>query len=322
MKKKKLIIISAAVFVALSSFTGGYFLSQARIEAANQKDAETYSLLAKRLFIENPNDVQFDFRGLKASLEEDLYSGLGYENSERVTVYFEYLPTGMRVEINPELEVASASLLKTPIAMTVYKLVERGQISLDDTLDITQEHIDPSYGELYKEGVGATFTVKEYIEFMLQNSDNTAANVLKWEIGEKIDLIDTLSALGIQIDIEGDRRFFISSSSYGRIFKCLYLACYNSRQHSQEILNMLSNTNFHDRMTKLLPDDVVVAHKFGTSGKLNTSYQSDCGIVYANSGNSNYILCVMARGSDVDASEEIARISYRVHSYVKSLKGE
>lgn len=308
--------------MALSSFTGGYFLSQARIEAANQKDAETYSLLAKRLFIENPNDVQFDFRGLKASLEEDLYSGLGFENSERVTVYFEYLPAGTRVDINPELEVASASLLKTPIAMTVYKLVERGQLRLDDTLDIKQEHIDPSYGQLHQKGVGATYSVKEYVEFMLQDSDNTAANVLKWRVAEEINLTDTLSALGIQIDIEGDRKYFISSSSYGRVFKCLYLSCYNSRGHSQEILSMLSSTNFHDRMTKLLPDDVVVAHKFGTSGELNTSYQSDCGIVYANSGSSNYILCVMARGNNVEASEEIARISYRVHSYVESLQGE
>jgi beta-lactamase class A len=122
--------------------------------------------------------------------------------------------------------------------------------------------------------------------------------------------------LDIKTVADKDSRLVINTKDYSKIFKCLYLSCYNSKEHSQEIMNKLTQTDFKNRITKLLPNDVTVAHKIGT---FNNQYQSDCGIVYANNGTSNYQLCIMVNADDPEASEEIARISYKIYSYVNSL---
>ncbi len=131
-----------------------------------------------------------------------------------------------------------------------------------------------------------------------------------------MNVIDVFYALGIEPVRNEENNLRISTRDYGRILKCLYLSCYNTRTDSQDILARLTNSEFNDRLTKLLPQELTVAHKIGTHFD---NFQSDCGIIYANSGESNYLLCVIVQAKDPGASEEIARISYRVYSYVKDL---
>lgn len=301
--------------IAVLSFTAGFYVSDYTDNSSEKVLNAQHPLLAKRLFIDNPNDINFDFRGLEDSISKDIIAAYG-ENSKRITVYFEYLPSGVSVSINPDLRVIAASLMKTAIAMQIYKIVERGQLNLEDKVVLKEEFLNSGYGDLYKVGAGAEYSVSELIEILLTKSDNTAAEALKSLLVNKIYSLDLTDALDIDTQLNSDQRYIISSEDYSKVFKCLYLSCYNTKDHSQEILEILTNTTFTDRITKLLPDDLTVAHKIGS---FDDEFQSDCGIVYANDGNSNYLLCIMLNAQDPEASEEIARISYRTYSYVKTL---
>lgn len=309
---KKLKKITAVIIAICVVFTSGYLSSSYRQATEDSEGGATYSLLAKRLFIDNPNDIRLDFRQLNKSLLADLEAGLG-ENDEKVSVYFEYLPSGVSFSINPELEAVAASLMKTEIAMHVYKVAERGGLSLGDLITITADMLDPTYGSFHETALGNTYTLKDLVTIMLHESDNTALKAIKSALSGKINPFELSDYVGIKSTGDENGRLLLSSKSYSSIFKCLYLACYNTQRDSQEILNILTQTNFTDRLPGLLPESTVVAHKIGT---FYEEYQSDCGIVYVGSGDSDYLVCIMVSHKDPEASKEIARMSYKIFSYV------
>lgn len=310
--KKILVMVSIGLLI----FSSGFFFSNYIDNSKEEKLNQQYPLLAKRLFIDNPNDIRFDFRKLKASLEADLVAGLG-EDEKRVSVYFEYLPSNISMSINPEMRAVAASLLKTAVAMEIYKSIEEGSLTKQDVITLQEENLDPAFGDLYQVGAGATFTVDELLDKMLKESDNTASSALMSKLNSPFDTLNVLKALDIQQNANTDNRLIISAKEYSQIFKCLYLSCYNTKEHSQEIMQTLTETNFTDRIKKLMPENTVVSHKIGN---FNNEYQSDCGVIYANEGTSNYLLCIMVNSEDPEASEEIARVSYKIFSYVNSLQ--
>jgi beta-lactamase class A len=302
------------LFVFAAGFITSNFLSSVRAKSADQK----YPLLAKRIQTDNPNDVRLDFRQLHNDIETDLQSfRYGDIDSSNVSIYFEYLPTGVSVNINSEMEVVAASLMKTAVAMQLYKSIERGAIRMDQEVTITEQMLDSRFGELYKSGAGASYTVRELLEKMLKESDNTASSAIKDLLAKNnSDVFELIDSLDLQDEIDAKGTYWISARSYSSIFKCLYFACFNSKADSQEILTYLSQTTSQDRMTNLLPDAAIVSHKIGT---FNDEFQSDCGIVYAENGDANYLLCLMVRGDDPEASKVLARVSYKVYAYMNGL---
>lgn len=72
----------------------------------------------------------------------------------------------------------------------------------------------------------------------------------------------------------------------------------------------LQNTMWNDRINKLLPKDVKVAHKIGNyEGVYN-----DVGIVFAEEP---YVLAVMSENADQSvASDVIAQISKKIYDYM------
>ncbi len=298
--------------VLLVVFVLGLFIGYQYEIRHETQQAQEFPYLAKQLFIENPNDIRFDFTGLKNALLNDI----GPDN-ENIGVYFEYLSSGVSFTINPELEVVAASLMKTAVAMEIYKLVERGNLSFDQQVTITEDLLNDEYGDLYKTALGKSYSIEELVNIMLIESDNTASetliSLLPFQAESVLNVFNTLDE---QRTVDVDNRLTITSQQYSRLFKCLYLACYNNKTDSNEILEILSRTNSTDRITKLLPEDVRVSHKFGSFSSI---YRTDCGIVYAQDGAANYSLCIVIRGTDPVASQEMARISLLTYNYVDSI---
>jgi beta-lactamase class A len=77
-----------------------------------------------------------------------------------------------------------------------------------------------------------------------------------------------------------------------------------------ELMEYLQNTAFNDRLNKLLPPNVKVAHKVGTQVRA----VHDVGIIYAEKP---YILSVMSKDVDeAEAPDVIANISEKVYKFV------
>lgn len=235
-------------------------------------------------------------------------------------MYFEYLPTGTSIRIDGDKQQVGASLLKVPAAMELYKAAELGKIDLDQTVTIQQDWLDSAFGDLYKKGAGYQLTLRDAAKIMLENSDNTALNVISYHTQNLLNDDQTpISALDVDINVDTANNYTIAigARDYSSMLKCLYFSCYLNRQHSQELLNYLSNTKFDNRLKAGIGDkSVTVAHKVGNFAQ---DTQSDCGIMYV--PNHNYVLCAMIKGPDnAETDAKIAELSKKAYEFVTTQK--
>lgn len=258
------------------------------------------------VFSENTQDIIINFMPLR----ERLRNYVAEEEGE-VGMYFEYLPSGTSIGINDRNEFFQASLVKVPMAMVMYKHVEKGDASLSDIMELREEHLDPAYGQLYKKGVGYKLTVQEAIDAMLVDSDNTALKVLFRKYPTFLD--EVFDFLDLPKDTD-DNLPVVSPKNYASIFRALYLSSYLEPAFSNEILEILTHTAFHNKIPAGVPQEVPVAHKIGVLRP--ESIFSDCGIVYV--PDRPYILCAMVKGTEDQANKQISTISKMVYEYVSS----
>ncbi len=309
--------ISVVLVIFVLSFLAGN-LYQQRQQLREEKHLVErngqYDLLARRILIDNPSEIAIDFRVLQTSLETYIA-----QNSllNSASLYFEYLPTGSSIGLNEDKVQVGASLLKLPLSIAVFKAVEQGKVRLDDTYPLKKEWLNNGYGDLYKRGEGYRLSVREALSYALSKSDNTSALML-FDIVAKAQGTDRPNLLGF-IDANykesNTHEVLIDSRSYSSILKCLYFSCFLNKDHSQETLKYLANSESHERLELYMPTThAPVAHKIGV---FNEQTQSDCGIVYV--PKRNYVLCIMVDGKDPQASKEIGRLSEIVYNYVSKI---
>lgn len=304
--------VAGYILAALLIFGGGFMAAKTTTNTLNSTTGsknKDYPLLAGRIFADNPSSIQINFSPLRTSLNKYFQ-----DNALEGSVYFEYLPTGTAVRVNSEAQYRAASLIKLPVAMETYKAQELKKITLDKKVALKQEWLNDGYGTLYQKGAGYELTLREALKIMLKDSDNTALRVLI-DANKGLPLENrALGSLDIEFDATSDGSIDIGTRSYASFLKCLYFACYNTQKDSQELLTLLANTPFNNRLVAGVNNNSVpIAHKIGV---FNTRVQSDCGIVYA--PNKHYVLCVMIEGDDDNVTNgRIAEISKMVYTFVK-----
>lgn len=243
---------------------------------------------------------------------------------QKTYVYFSYLNNAAWVGLNERDLFIAASTIKVPLAMALLKAVEEGKIYLDDTYSLSDLDLDDNFGELYKVGSDAEFSLQELMRIMLEQSDNTAMRGIYkafqnlgigdpftrvYEtMGWQASSVEAIPALGDAPNYE-----HINLKTLANMFLSLYNADYIDIEHSNQILSYLANTPFDNKIAQGVPSDIMVAHKIGVATDAETF--SDCGIVYA--PNRNYLLCVGSNGGDEErAARFMAEVSKAVYTYV------
>lgn len=315
LRRTRRIEILIIMLVALAFGAGGFVATYLHDRSEQQLQSK-YSLLSRRVLRDNPSDVLLNFRPLQKEYANYLQSN-GLDDT--VNLYFEYLPTGSSIGINEDKESQGASLLKLPMVVSFYKLVEQGKLSLDDKVTIKQEWLNDSYGELYKKGAGYQLTYREAIKYALEYSDNTAALAIFDALSsvEGTSSPSVLSFVDANYNTSATQEVLIGVQSYSSILKCLHFSCYLNKDDSQSILNDLSHSVANDRLALYTPSNLKIAHKIGTYGTQN---QSDCGIVYV--PKRNYVLCIMVQGQDPQASHIIGDLGQITYEYLKPTDNE
>lgn len=229
------------------------------------------------------------------------------------SLYFEYLPTGTSIRVGRDERRVAASLIKLPFAMETYYAKEKGLIDFNTEYTLSDEMLDTEFGDLYKRGAGTQLTLKEALEIMLKDSDNTALNLVAKAVEGVVQPeegpFNFLDADFVQND---DLTVSLTPRAYSSFLKCLYFSCYLDKSDSQEILHLLTESHLRDRLPAGIPEGVTVANKVGN---FYDNVQSDCGIVYI--PKRNYLICVMMDGPDNDqSSKHIADLSRLAYEYV------
>ncbi len=101
-------------------------------------------------------------------------------SSSSISVYLEDMRTGKVYTYGTEEEHYVASTIHPAIAMTVYHLIEQGEMSLDNQVEYLEEK-DYEDGEgllISSIADGESRTVSELLELMISESDNIATNMI------------------------------------------------------------------------------------------------------------------------------------------------
>lgn len=264
-------------------------------------------------------------RAAWAILEKEIEKERRGLNGE-AAIIIKDLNTGWQILINQYEPFPSASLVKVPIMAACFYAANEGSVRLEDVLRLKKDHIVPGLGILKNTPAGAEFTVRNLIELMISESDNTATNMLIDYLGfdylnssfKKLGLQDTNISRRI-MDLtsrDGGIENFTTASDLAYLFEEIYNERLINRYYSQMCLEFLKKQKIKDRIPAKLPGYVVAAHKTG----LERSVCHDAGIVFAPQG--NFLICVLVKHPYKTAAlpkRFISQIGFLAYEYYRSL---
>jgi beta-lactamase class A len=252
----------------------------------------------------------------RAQAVKELHSQLpgisqSHAGTHGVVVFDPY--SGETVSLNADRRFVAASLSKLYALLTLYRAASEGEFSLDD--EITMRPSDVwAYGTgvLYKHPskypVGYTMTLRECAKLMIKESDNTAELMLNRYLEE-----ERIEAELHRIGADSTRYWHPINTTTPNdillVLKNIADPYYTSPQLSTDMLELMTNTSFEDRLPQPLPEETRVAHKIG-------SYEitfSDAGIVFpeesGGTGQEYYIVVFSEDAPKEEARETIQDIS-------------
>src|SRR5215218_10652157 len=242
----------------------------------------------------------------RAQAVEELHSKLpgisqSHAGTHGVMVFDPY--SGETASLNADRRFVAASLSKLYALLTLYRAASKGELSLDD--EITMRPSDVwAYGTgvLHKHPnkypVGYTMTLRECAKFMIKESDNTAELMLNRYL-EEARIEAELHRIGADSTRYWHPINTTTPNDILLVLKNIADPSYTSPKLSADMLELMTDTSFEDRLPGPLPQGTRVSHKIG-------SYEntfSDAGIVFPeeSSKGQEYYIVVFSEG---DTQEE------------------
>lgn len=231
-----------------------------------------------------------------------------------LSYYFRDLNNGVWVGLNEDEKFAPASLMKLPLMISYLKQSEDDPFVLKQSYTFNIEDDNYDKQNIVPEelmSIGIPYTVEDLIFRMIAYSDNSALRILLKNSGTFG--LRVFNDLSIELPEDQSNEDFMSVRTYSKFFRILYNGSYLNFANSEEALRILSKTQYKDGIVSGVPEDVVVAHKFGERENNGVKQLHDCGIVYH--PDKPYVLCIMTRGDDINkmsnAISDLSEYTYK-----------
>lgn len=129
-----------------------------------------------------------------------------------------HLETGRAVYLNPDEPFPMASTYKIPIAVQLLSLVDEGERSLSEMIEIHPEDLHPGSGTLSDlfDDPGVVLSLHNLMELMLLISDNSATDVTLREAGGGEAVTRRMRELGVE-GVRVDRPTSLLIGDYGGV---------------------------------------------------------------------------------------------------------
>jgi beta-lactamase class A len=226
---------------------------------------------------------EFVTRSLRAELEQVVAR---YPASYGVVVFDP--SSGKTVTLNPNQSFLAASLIKLPVLLTLYRAAARGEVVLDGEITMLASDVQAyGTGDLYRRPVGTTMTLRECAELMITESDNTAWVMLNRYLG-RYNIEAELYSIGARSTAYLVPNTTTASDVLVMLEKVADHS-YTSPELSAEMLDIMTNTSFEDRLPQPLPEGARVAHKIGSYGDTF----SDAGLIFPEGSQDAYYIVVI-----------------------------
>ena len=263
---------------------------------------ENEYFLGTRLFVKNQNsklknemadlyltDVMYDLKLKLKNLEKN-YPTL------TPSVFVWDFNSGNYVDINASSPYPAASIIKIPVLISLFKSNENGSVHLYEDMQLTNYYRSSGSGHLQYFGEGATYTVDNLAKLMMQDSDNTATNMIMAKIGSmtsinadlrKWKLNDTYIDNWLP-DLKGTN--VTSSRDIAKILCNLDNPSFlnvNSRGYIYDYMSHIKNNSL---IPQGMPEGTPFVHKTGDIGTM----LGDAGIVHLPDGR-RYVVVILVK---------------------------
>lgn len=204
--------------------------------------------------------------------------------------------TGRYVDINAKQEFATASMIKIPILLQLFKRAEMGYADLNSNMSITDYYLTGGSGYLQYRPLGTKLPVIKLAKKMIQESDNTATNMLLDTVGGINDFNRAVKLWGFANtsmsnwlpDLEGTN--VSTPLDFGRLLYNIDNPDFLSLSSRVKIVDIMSHVKNRFLIQAGLPDSVQLIHKTGDIGNM----LGDAGIVNLPDGR-KYIIVIMVK---------------------------
>jgi len=195
------------------------------------------------------------------------------------------LDTGERLSLRGDETFPTASLIKVPILVTLYDLVDKKQLSLDDPLTVLKIDQVPGSGVLQFMHPGMSLSVHDAASLMIVLSDNTATNLVLdriairrvWQKMESLGLPHTkvhsktyLRLTSVAMDSSLKYGLGVSTpNEMAHLFQLLADGKGVNPAADSAMLDILRNNADGDSMQRTI-DGMSVPHKTGATDSVRT----------------------------------------------------
>ena len=211
------------------------------------------------------------------------------------SIYVWEYENGKYLDINADEQFSAASIIKLPVLVRMFKSIEAKQFTIYDEMVLTDYYKASGSGNLQYMGNGGKYSLDALAKTMIQDSDNSATNMIMSKMGGMDDVNIGLRDWGISKtyvrtwlpDLSGTNK-----TTANDLAKILYnldnpgFLNINSREY---IIDYMSHVKNDKLIAAGLGEGALFVHKTGDIGTM----LGDAGIVYA-PNNQKYIIVILA----------------------------
>jgi len=222
-------------------------------------------------------------------------------------LYVVMLKNNASFGVNESEPFTSASLIKLPLMAAMYLESESGRLDLSDKYILKDADKVAGAGSLRTRPQGYEITYENLVMLMGKESDNTAFAVTRKIISDS-KINDMALKIGmIQTRVQENKT---TPKDVGTFFQELWHGNVVGESSREKIFNYLSQTRFENWITKGIPSEIRVIHKYGRE----VHVINDAGIIQAENP---YVLVILSKGvKDSEADKFIPEFSEFVYTKI------
>jgi len=308
-KKERVLVLVVLIFSVGTSAILALFARSWKLPGLPKISLPTFK--TKTIVIEKDKDSLTD--RLSADEAVNLFRDKTRALSGVYGLYVIRLSNGFSYGYNEDDSFEPASLNKLPVMLSMYKTAEEGNINLQTIYKLKNSDKISGSGNLYSKPAGYELTYKDLVRLMGNQSDNTAFNIAKNILSQRI-IVETIQQLGMTNTEIFSEEQKTTPHDIGIFFQELMNAEVVSPASRDEILEFLTKTTYESWVAEGIPEHIRVAHKFGRE----LHVVNDAGVVFASGpeGDEPFVLVILSKGvveSEADAVlPELAKLIYEI----------
>lgn len=200
------------------------------------------------------------------------------------------------VNIDADEPYPSASIIKLPVLIEMFREIEAGKFSIDDEMVLEDYYRASGSGKLQYSQGGVAHSMDKLARIMIENSDNSATNMIMAKIGGMPEVNRAMRMWGLKTthiknwlpDLEGTN--ITTARELARMLYNVDVTDIVNSDSKKHIYDYMSHVKNNRLLQAGIPSEAILLHKTGDIGYM----LGDAGIVKAPNGK-KYIVVILAR---------------------------